>query len=320
MFVKLQTRGLTQEQISDIEIFVGDLDFNKPLHENYDLVTKYMQEHNLPSVCFPSVCKAVKDKDSLEHIAYTISNLDDALSKTRLPQSVKLYRAIKTNGQKNPNDYIGKAMSNEGYTSTSPIYKSSFAKYNDFDTVIEIFAPKGTKGLSITRLSDYDTAEQEVLLNANDIYVFDAKSNVIDQLGNSKTVLKGLLLSKERECYKGIDKEVNKDKNKEIELSSETDEKVLPAKQNFLSRIFNRIKSSFSKKELENSIPTNNIKQPVQEKKIWELEPEERLRLQIENAKLAEKYRKEMEAKKDSPSQELAKNNKPEKDNGDMEL
>ena len=106
----------------------------------------------------------------------------------------------------------------------------------------------------------------------------------------------------------------------EIELSSETDEKVLPAKQNFLSRIFNRIKSSFSKKELENSIPTNNIKQPVQEKKIWELEPEERLRLQVENAKLAEKYRKEMEAKKDTPSQELAKNNKPEKDNGDMEL
>ena len=120
---------------------------------------------------------------------------------------MKLYRAIKTNAEINPEYYIGKIMNNKGYTSTSPLYDSSFAKYDDYDTVMEIYAPKGTQGLYITQLSDYENTEQEVLLNPNDIYVVDAQKGVIDQNGRTKTVLKGLLLSKERECYKGIDKQ-----------------------------------------------------------------------------------------------------------------
>ena len=175
MMSKLQTRGLSQEQISSLENYISGLDFSKPVHENYEMISQYMQEINIPRNCYPSICTAVKGMDSLAHIDSTLSSLDDGLSKARLPQSMKLYRAIRTNGEINPEDYIGKSMNNKGYTSTSPLYESSFAKYDDYDTVMEIYAPKGTQGSYITQLSDYDSAEQEVLLNPNDIYVVDAR-------------------------------------------------------------------------------------------------------------------------------------------------
>lgn len=212
MITKLQTRGLSKEQISSLEDYIRTLDFGKPLHENYKIIRQYMQEMNIPRNCYPSICTAVKDMNSLEHIDSTLASLDDALSKARLPQSMKLYRAIRTNGDIQPESYVGKSMSNKSYTSTSPLYKSSFAKYDDYDTVIEIYAPKGTQGSYITQLSDYDSTEQEVLLNPNDIYIIDAQKGVVDQNGRTKTVLKGLLLSKERECYKGIEKQQETDK------------------------------------------------------------------------------------------------------------
>lgn len=56
-----------------------------------------MQKMNLPKVCSSSVCKAVKDMNSFEHIDETIASLDDGLSKARLPQSMKLYRATRAN-------------------------------------------------------------------------------------------------------------------------------------------------------------------------------------------------------------------------------
>ena len=204
MVDKLKARALSQEQIKGIEDYIQSLDFSKPVHENYEMISQYIQQSNIPHNCYPSICTAVKDMDSLEHIDSTLSNLDEGLSKARLSNSMKLYRAIKTDGNINPESYIGKSISNKGYTSTSPLYQSSFAKYDDYDTVMEIYAPKGTQGTYITQLSDYDSAEQEVLLNPNDIYVIDAQKGVVDQNGKTKTVLKGILLSKERECYKDI--------------------------------------------------------------------------------------------------------------------
>ncbi len=175
MMSKLQTRGLSQEQISSLENYISRLDFSKPVHENYELLSQYMQEMNISQNCYSSVCTAVKSMNSLAHIDSTLSSLDDGLSKARLPKSMKLYRAIRTNGEINPENYIGKSINNKEYTSTSPLYESSFAKYDDYDTVMEIYVPKGTQGSYITQLSDYDSEEQEVLLNSNDIYVVDAR-------------------------------------------------------------------------------------------------------------------------------------------------
>ena len=157
-----------------------------------------MTSHNLPSNCYASVNSAIKHMNSLTHIDGTIANLDDALSKARLPSSIRVFRALKTHGNYPSNvSYI----ENEGYTSTSPLYDTSFAKYDEFDIVMELYLPKGTKGIYITPLSDYDTVEQEVLLDTNEIYVTTVQPNTIDQNGKRKTHIKGLLLSKEREGY-----------------------------------------------------------------------------------------------------------------------
>ena len=250
MISKLQSRGISEEQITSIESYIEGLDFNKPVHENYEEVNRYLNEINISSNCYSSVCTAIKSKNSLSHIESTLVNLDEGLSKARLPQSMKLYRAIKTNGDINAKDYIEKNMSNDGYTSTSPLYETSFAKYDDYDTVIEIYAPKGTQGLYMSQLSDYDDVEQEVLLNTNDIYIIDAKDGIVDKNGRTKTMLQGLLLSKEKECYKGIDVETEEHKilNTEEKLKTQVEKENLPIKYNRFSNFFNKVRSKFTRK------------------------------------------------------------------------
>lgn len=312
---KLQERGMSQSQISEISDFIQKLDYDQPVHNNYDMINSQMQKMDIPRVCSPSVCKAVKDMNSFEHIDETISSLDDGLSKARLPQSMKLYRAIKTNGQVDEQSYVGKCINNKGYTSTSPLYDSSFAKYDEYDTVMEIYAPKGTQGAYITQLSDYDNAEQEVLLNSNEIYVVGAQSGVVDKNGKSKTVLQGLLLSKERECYKGIDHQKSQTRTYEQTMNQEqsqtTDTFNLPTRQNRFSKFFSQVRSRFAKQkaqssELDSSYQKQqtkiNVFQP-KEKKSWELEPEEKARIQKETAEIAKRHREQQEQQKQEPSQ-----------------
>lgn len=329
MMSKLQTRGLSQEQISSIEDYIESLDFSKPVHENYEMINQYIQQGNIPRNCYSSICTAVKGMDSLEHIDSTLSSLDEGLSKTRLPQSMKLYRAIKTNGDINPESYVGKSISNKGYTSTSPLYQSSFAKYDDYDTVMEIYAPKGTQGNYMTQLSDYDSTEQEVLLNPNDIYVIDAQKEVVDQNGKTKTVLKGLLLSKERECYKVTDKQQETGQIQYYQqqyqdtFKEQITESNLPVKQNRFLRFFSQIRSRFSRQGQNQSAQkrgpfrrkNENIEQyeseykeqqgetrqqQSKEKKSWELEPEEKTRIQRETAEIARRHREQAEQQRQS--------------------
>lgn len=314
MVDKLKARALSQEQIKGIEDYIQSLDFSKPVHENYEMISQYIQQRNIPHNCYPSICTAVKDMDSLEHIDSTLSNLDEGLSKAKLSKSMKLYRAIKTDGNINPESYIGKNISNKGYTSTSPLYQSSFAKYDDYDTVMEIYAPKGTQGTYITQLSDYDSAEQEVLLNPNDIYVIDAQKGVVDQNGKTKTVLKGVLLSKERECYKDIGQQSTEQRYNSYEktFSTQTESnnmynqtiqhenlEKLPARQNKFLRFFSQIRSRFYRGRNDETQDTTypdrqqNTKTETGEKKSWELEPEEKARIQRESAETARKHREQ---------------------------
>lgn len=304
---KLQERGMSESQISKISDFIQHLDYEQPVHDNYDMINSQMQKMNLPRGFSPSVCKAVKDMNSFEHIDQTIASLDDGLSRARLPQSMKLYRAIKTNGQVDAQSYVGKSLNNKGYTSTSPLYDSSFAKYDEYDTVMEIYAPKGTQGAYITQLSDYDNVEQEVLLNPNDIYVVGAQNSVIDKNGRSKTVLQGLLLSKDRECYRGIDQQKSQTQTYEQTIGQEQSQNPpstnLPARQNRFSKIFSQVRSRFAKKkgsehELDSSYQKQQTKtndfQP-KEKKSWELEPAEKSRIQRETAEIAKRHREQEE-------------------------
>ena len=58
----------------------------------------------------------------------------------------------------------------------------------------------------ISSFSNYDTAEEEILLNSNNLYIIDVISNVIDKNGKIKTIVKSSILSKDKTCYKGIKK------------------------------------------------------------------------------------------------------------------
>ena len=222
---------------------------------------------------------------------------------------MKLYRAVKSSYLEKAlpegadlSSLVGKTVSNNGQTSTSPLYDSSFAKYDDYDTVFEIYAPEGSRGSYITELSAYDNVEQEVLLNPNDLYITNVQKGVIDKNGKTKNVLQALALSKDRECYKEIEqlKGKNKEQSSMVKQNIESEPNTgfsnnLPTKQSRFSNFLVKLEQDLLGKktqehrehrEQENySSQTKQEKGKVQEKKSWELEPEEKTRIQKETAK-----------------------------------
>lgn len=207
---RLAEYGFPQEHISQIHDYVNGLDYSKPLHENWQATTGYLEQYGIPRKYTAAINSTVMHKNSLAHLDETLSSLDQGLT-TRLPESMKLTRAVKGEylmSQLQPGEdltsLIGRRIEEIGYSSTSPIYDTSFAKYDDYDVVYDIYAPKGTQGTSITPFSSYGTAEEEVLLNSNDLYITDVVPGVVDKNGRTKTVLKSVMLSKDKTCYKGI--------------------------------------------------------------------------------------------------------------------
>lgn len=207
---RLAEYGFPQEHISQIHDYVNGLDYSKPLHENWQATTGYLEQYGIPRKYTAAINSTVMHKNSLAHLDETLSSLDQGLT-TRLPESMKLTRAVKGEylmSQLQPGEdltsLVGRRIEETGYSSTSPIYDTSFAKYDDYDVVYDIYAPKGTQGTSITPFSSYGTAEEEVLLNSNDLYITDVVPGVVDKNGRTKTVLKSVMLSKDKTCYKGI--------------------------------------------------------------------------------------------------------------------
>lgn len=207
---RLTEYGFPQEHISQIHDYVDSLDYSKPLHENWQATTKYLEQYGISKKYTAAINSTVMHKNSLAHLDETLSSLDQGLT-TKLPESMKLTRAVKSEylmSQLQPSEdltnLVGRRIEETGYSSTSPIYDTSFAKYDDYDVVYDIYAPKGTQGTSITPFSSYGTAEEEVLLNSNDLYITDVIPGVVDKNGRTKTVLKSVMLSKDKSCYKGI--------------------------------------------------------------------------------------------------------------------
>lgn len=323
----LQTRGVPQSDIETMKQFIKDTNYQETLHSNYDRVNEYMEQIGVHPKARVSVRSAMQSMDRCAHIDETISSLDEGLGRTNLPKSMKLYRAVKSDYLEKAlpegedlTSLVGKTVSNNGQTSTSPLYDSSFAKYDDYDTVFEIYAPQGSRGSYITELSAYDNSEQEVLLNPNDLYITNVQKGVVDKNGRTKNVLQALALSKDRECYKEI--EQSKGKNMEKSNTSEQyikDESTdfsnnLPIKQSRFSKFFSQVRARFAKskntrisehREQEGySLQTKQGKAQVQEKKSWELEPEEKTRIQKETAKIAQKHREQQEQQKQVQNQE----------------
>lgn len=325
----LQTRGVPQSDIETMKQFIKDTNYQETLHSNYDRVNEYMEQIGVHPKARVSVRSAMQSMDRCAHIDETISSLDEGLGRINLPKSMKLYRAVKSNYLEKAlpegedlTSLVGKTVSNNGQTSTSPLYDSSFAKYDDYDTVFEIYVPQGSRGSYITELSAYDNSEQEVLLNPSDLYITNVQKGVVDKNGRTKNVLQALALSKDRECYKETEqlKGKNKDQSSMVEQNIESEANIgfannLPTKQSRFSKFFSQIRARFARqktqehrehREQENySTQTKQDKGKVQEKKSWELEPEEKTRIQKETAKIAQKHREQKEQQKQVQNQEL---------------
>lgn len=338
----LHARGVQQEDIERMKQFVKDSDYGEtPLHDNYEMANRYMEQIGLKLNSRVSVKSAMQSMDRCTHIDETIASLEEGLGSTNMPKSMKLYRAVKTSylekGLKEGEDLsslAGKSISNKGQTSTSPLYDSSFASLDEYDSVFEIYTPKGSRGSYIAELSAYDKTEQEVLLNPNDLYITGVQTGVVDKNGRTKNVLQALCLSKDRECYRGIDKKQetsrvnNGQQQYENTIGIENVETNLPTRQNRFSRFFNQVRSRFARQgsntDLQRRSPFDRTKKDthqqnskysetqvhppktqMQEKKSWELEPEEKTRIQRETAEIAKKYREQENQQSQVPSQTL---------------
>ena len=307
---KLQIRGVPDVDIEKTKEFVKMADYQETLHSNYDRADSYMRNIGIKPEAIVSVKTAMKSMDRCAQIDQTIVSLEEGLSKTGLPKAIKLYRAVKSSYLENRipdgedfSSLVGKTISNNGQVSTSPLYDSSFAKYDDYDTVFEIYAPQGTRGTYITELSAYEDTEQEVLLNPSDLYITNVQTGVIDKNGRTKNLIQALALSKDRECYKEV--EHSKPELQQGVIKSEQDEDSttkLPARQNRFARFFNKVRARFARHKLRDSQPqddylpqTKTDKGKVKRKKPWELNPDERAKIQKETVEIAKKYRDQQE-------------------------
>ena len=301
----LKGRDVSEADIEKMKQFVQNADYQSPLHSNYDIANKYMEQMGFKQNARVSVRSAMQSIYRCTHIDETIAELEGGLSNTHLVKPMKLYRAVKSSylekGLEKGEDLrclLGKTISNKGQTSTSPLY-DSFASLDDYDTVFEIYVPQGTRGAYIAELSAYDKTEQEVLLNPNDLYITGVQTGITDKNGRTKNVLQALCLSKDRECYKEIEQTQEQAKSQDYRQS--TSSTNLPTKQNIFSRFFNQIRARFLKGRKDKQL-TNQLSSTKQheEGESWKLKPDDKKKQQEIQSKIGEKYRKTEKQKNQS--------------------
>lgn len=66
MFEKLQLRGMSEKQISEVQKFIETLDLDRPVHDNFTLVNEYVNQMNIPRNCYSPICTAVSGIDKQE--------------------------------------------------------------------------------------------------------------------------------------------------------------------------------------------------------------------------------------------------------------
>lgn len=151
------------------------------------------------------------------------------------------------------------------------------------------------------------------MLNPNDLYITDVQTGVVDNNGRTKNVLQALCLSKDRECYREVEQQRNNDYQQgngtnasqglyeqAIQQSYNPNENSLnlPTKQNRFSRFFSQVRSRFARGKTDSTPIKSQHEQTQkgnsQEKKSWELGPEEKSKIQRETAEIAKKYREQL--------------------------
>lgn len=198
----LKYRGTTSTNIEKINCYILQLDYTKPLYLNYNITGDYIKNLDLPMSTKATILSAVKNLDILNRIDEIIFNLEDALLKSSIKEDIKVYRAIKDFPIEKIDNLNGQIFPNDGFVSTTPFYNSSFAKYESYNTVFEIYISEGTLGLDINRFSDYSNVENEILLNNFDLYIFDVKLNITDENLLIKNIIKGYAVSRTKKSIR----------------------------------------------------------------------------------------------------------------------
>lgn len=127
-----------------------------------------------------------------------------------------LYRAVnsrflKKQCQGDLTQLTGQSVKNNFPTSTSKDYDRSFCHRKNCDFIFEIKVPKGSKGIDMEALSEYGTAESEVLLAQNEFLIEKVEYRE-DNRGQMKYFAECTLIQKE------LTKEnTNEQENKEID-------------------------------------------------------------------------------------------------------
>ena len=272
---KFSEYGFSSKAIADIQYQVKCLDYTKPLYENYAKIKEKLTHHNFANQYMSEIQTFVLNLNSFYHLDETIHELEYGL-KTNIEDSIKVYRAVKKDYFKqyvdSINDLKSRKIRENNFLSTSPIYDACFAKYDDYDVVMEMYVPKGTIGRNISQFSNYGTTEQEIVLNGADLYIFDIEPNVIDKNGRNKTFLKTLVLSRDKEVYKYIEED---EMNKLVQL---------PKKQNRLTAFFASLIAKLTGKKYESNSEINQSKPDEQTKETnpWVVSEEKINKAQVD--------------------------------------
>lgn len=130
-----------------------------------------------------------------------LNNLDEALNDARLPESVVAYRAFNLNdicglSGLTDKELVGKVVYDKGFMSVSNVSDASEMSSGisqGRDTFMEIYIPKGSRGLDIEELSVCGDSESEILMGRNQLMKVDSvRYESVN--GEKKRIIRMLLL------------------------------------------------------------------------------------------------------------------------------
>ncbi len=118
--------------------------------------------------------KSYAAAEDMKFAKEVLKDIDDALAQAEVPDDILVYRGMKTDMfSGDPDDFVGKIITNPGFTSTSLDKKVIIRnKPTDADFVIfEIMVPEGSTGAYL------DSGEHEMLLPRDSEFVVTGKRN-----------------------------------------------------------------------------------------------------------------------------------------------
>ena len=111
-----------------------------------------------------SICAAIRKIHIAVNANSTIQKLCSAIQKNHTDKPLTVYRALKRTVD-------SREVISRGLMSASRSEEASFAKYEDYKTVLKIHVPTGTPCVNVEPFSMYDSVEAELLFPPNVIRI-----------------------------------------------------------------------------------------------------------------------------------------------------